>query len=354
MKKLLFLIVFSGTLFFIAFLVLKFIIYPSELVLENNSASLSAAENPGQAPVAKEEEDSKILLYAVGDIMLDRGVEYKIEKVGNNDFKFPFLKISEDLKKADILFGNLESVISNKGKKVGSVNSFRAQPLAIEGLTYAGFDVVSVANNHVFDYSLEAMEDSFQRLKDAKIDYAGGGFNEEEAVSGKIKEIKNTKIGFLAYCNSALGSRYWKATPEQAGIILAGQKDLEKTKKEIAQLKKNVDILVVSYHWGDEYTQEPNVFQISVGEALVDAGADLVIGHHPHVVQPVTDYKNGWIAYSLGNFIFDMGFSEDTMTGLLLKVVIEEKKIKEVIPEEIKISKDFQPYLLTKDEGVIN
>jgi poly-gamma-glutamate synthesis protein (capsule biosynthesis protein) len=286
-----------------------------------------------------ERKKEKITLFFVGDIMLDRGVKYSIEKYGKGDYKFPFLKIVDELKKkADILFGNLESVISDKGKKVGSIYSFRADPEAIEGLKFAGFDILSVANNHIFDYGREAMEDSFKRLKEAKIDYLGGGFNEKEACSPIIKEIGKTKIAFLAFSN--LGTPLWAASEKKSGICWL---EKEKMERIINEIKKKADIVVVSFHYGEEYFSKPTQFQISISHSAIDSGANLVIGHHPHFVQPIEKYKSGWIAYSLGNFVFDQKFSKETMTGLMLKISIENSKIKEVIPIKIKINQFYQP-----------
>jgi len=312
----------------IGFIVLSFII-------ENQESQLASLVNP--------KKDSGVVFYAVGDIMLDRGVEYKIQKEGKGDYKFPFLKITAELKKADILFGNLEGPISNKGKKVGSIYSFRMNPKAIEGLKYAGFDILSLANNHMFDYQRVAFEDTMRILEENGIDYLGAGFNKEEALSLKIKEIKNTKIGFLAYTN--LGPETWRATEKNSGIAWINKKDIEEAKKDIEVAKQKVDVLIVSLHSGEEYSTSSTPFQISFSKVCIDAGADLVVGHHPHVIQKVEKYKDGWIAYSLGNFIFDQGFSEETMEGLLLEVIIEDNKIKELNPKEIKISKSFQPYL---------
>jgi poly-gamma-glutamate synthesis protein (capsule biosynthesis protein) len=235
----------------------------------------------------------------------------------------------------------LESVISDKGKKVGSVYSFRAKPEAIEGLKFAGFDILSVANNHIFDYGREAMEDSFKRLKEAKIDFVGGGFNEKEACSPIIKEIGKTKIAFLAFSN--LGTPFWGANEKRSGICWLGKEKMEKIIKEI---KKKVDIVVVSFHYGEEYFSKPTNFQIEISKAAIDAGADLIIGHHPHAIQPIEIYKRGYIAYSLGNFIFDQKFSKETMEGLTLKVLIENSKIKEIIPIKIKLNEFFQPELV--------
>ncbi len=279
-----------------------------------------------------------ITLIFVGDLMLDRGVEYMIEKYGEGDYRFPFLKIAGFLQGPDILFGNLEGPISDEGVKVGSIYSFRHDPKAIDGLAFAGFNIISVANNHIFDYGREAMEDTFKRLKEAKIDYVGGGFNENEAQSPIIKEIEDTKIAFLAYTN--LGSEYWAAQGEKSGIAWLNEANL---KKDITLAKNQADLIMVSMHFGEEYQTSPTKEQEYFAHLAIDSGADLIIGHHPHVIQPIEKYQNGWIAYSLGNFVFDQGFSEQTMRGILLKVLIENNEIKKLIPIDIKINKYFQP-----------
>ncbi|KKQ68291.1 MAG: hypothetical protein A3F95_00480 [Candidatus Nealsonbacteria bacterium RIFCSPLOWO2_12_FULL_39_31] len=280
---------------------------------------------------------NRITIFAVGDIMLDRGVEYAVEKQGNGDFRFPFLKIADYLKKADILFGNLESVISNKGEKVGSVYSFRADPKAIEGLLFAGFDILSVANNHIFDYGRLAMEDGLKRLKNVGIGYIGAGFNEEEVRSGIIKEIKGVKICFLAYNNK--GSEYWQAGENSSGISWLD----DKITKDVRTAKEKSDLVIVSMHFGEEYQNKQNGEQEYFAKLAIDSGADLVLGHHPHVIQPVEKYKQGWIAHSLGNFIFDQNFSEETMEGILLEVIVENKKIQKISQIKIEISENFQP-----------
>lgn len=285
-------------------------------------------------------EEQEVALILVGDIMLDRGVEYMVRKYGEGDFEFPFLQIADYLNKADVVFGNLEGPISDKGENVGSIYSFRHNPKAIEGLTYAGFNILSLANNHAFDYTRKALEDCLINLSDAGIDYVGAGFNEEEAYSPLIKEVKGIKIGFLAYTN--LGPEAWKATENNSGIAWISENEFEKIKQNIKSAKEKVDVLIVSLHAGEEYQKTPTQFQIDFAKIATDAGADIFVGHHPHVVQPNENYDNGYIFYSLGNFIFDQSFSEETMKGEIVKIVIENKKIKKVIPIEIKINEFFQ------------
>lgn len=317
--------------------VLFFVLLVQNYNLENeNLLSASFAKNLNiNQPVEKE----TITLMFVGDIMLDRGVEYMIKKFG--DWKWPFLKITDDLKEADLLFGNLESQISDKGRNVGSMFSFRADPKVMEGLTYAGLDVVTLANNHCLDWTVNALTDSMKRLKEAGIDYTGGGFNEKEAYSAFIKEVKGTKIAFLGYVN--LGSPFWKATKDSPGIAWFNE---EKMKEGIKEAKESSDIVVVTFHFGDEYKLKPNENQKYLAHLAVDSGADLVIGHHPHVIQTDEIYKGKNIFYSLGNFVFDQNSPQETTEAQIVKVIIRGNKIREIIPLKVKINNFFQPELI--------
>lgn len=308
-------------------------------ILQFSSLGELSLENPTKANISSSEE---VKLYAVGDIMLDRKVEYMINRFGGGDFRFPFLKIKEKLEKADVLFGNLESVISDKGERVGSIYSFRAELKALEGLEYAGFNVLSLANNHMLDYQRVALEDTMLRLKEQGIEYVGAGFDADEAFSVKIKEVKGVKIGFLAYTN--LGPAFWRARLENGtGLAWIDQASFPYLRENIKEAKKKVDVLIVSLHAGTEYALEPTYFQKDFAYLCIEQGADLVLEHHSHVVQRIEKYKSGWIAYSLGNFVFDQGFSEKTMETVILKVVIENKEIKEVVSEKVKMNPFFQP-----------
>ena len=287
-------------------------------------------------------EENLITLIFTGDIMLDRGVEVAIKQ--HNSWKWPFLKIAGLLKSADLTVGNLESMISDKGTKVGSIYSFRADPLSIEGLTFAGFDVLSLVNNHAFDYGTEALTDTMVRLKLANMDFVGADLNRQSTFSPLIKEIKDVKIGFLAYTN--LGPFGWRAGETYPGIAWINEDDFPEIQQNIKDAKEKVDILIVSLHAGTEYEPEPDQFQKDFSKMAIDAGADLLIGHHPHVVQPYEKYENGWIFYSLGNFVFDQNFSTETTEGQLVKVLIKDKKIEKVIPINIKMNDSFQPEII--------
>lgn len=305
-------------------------------VFEEQLASVNAGHQFLQS-----KSSAEVKIGFVGDVMLARGVEGAIKNFGDSDFRFPFLRIAEKLQEYDFLFGNLEGPVSDKGENLGSAYSFRMEPKAIDGLKFAGFDILSVANNHIGDWGEEAMKDAFSHLKEAGILYVGGGFDKEEAYKPRIVDIKGTKIAFLGF--SQFGKNYLEAGGlNQVGLAFAYEDEIEKRTREA---KEKSDIIVVSFHWGDEYQKEPNDYQKRIGRLAVEAGADLVIGHHPHVIQPVEKYQDSYIAYSLGNFVFDQNFSEETMEGLLLEAVIKNGSISEINPIEMKISDKFQPFL---------
>ncbi len=328
MKKLLLLLVIVILLIFF-----PFFIEDEKIIMEKKK------EDP--LVVTTKTEESVYTLLFVGDIMLCRGVRHMVEKHGE-DYTFPFLYISETLQSADILFGNLESMISDKGVNIGSIYSFRAHPQAIDGLTYAGFDIVSLANNHAFDYDREAFEDTMHRLTDNNILYTGAGFNIEEAHSPTIIELEDkTKVGFLGYTEFLFPYAY--ANENRSGITMFS---MDNMKKDIEKGKQNVDILVVTFHYGEEYQKIQNENQEFISRMAIDYGADIIIGHHPHVTQEVEEYKNKYIAYSLGNFVFDQYFSEETMKGFMIEAKVKDKEIVEINKIHYKLNEYFQPQLI--------
>lgn len=286
-------------------------------------------------------EDREISLMFAGDIMLNRRVGAQIQE--KQDYDWPFLKIASTTRKADILFGNLESVISDKGKNIGSRYSFRAGPKTIEGLKHAGFDVLSVANNHAADWTGLAFKDSLTRLVMADIAFCGGGFTEKEAYEPTILTAAGVRFAFLCYTD--LGPRLFTAKDNNAGFAWA---DLKQIKQDIEKIRKDkrADVIIVSYHFGSEYETKPSKRQQMLAKGAIDAGANLVVGHHPHIVQPVRQYKDGWIAYSLGNFVFDQMFSEPTRGGILLEVKVNtHAEVEQVVSHKIKINSQYQPVL---------
>lgn len=308
--------------------------YTKETVTSSTSY-LVAAYQP-QMPVKASNEAE---LVFTGDIMLSRHIgELMAQK---QDYNFPYEKIKNDLASADLVFGNLETPVSSNGQDAGHLYSFRANPLVLSGLKNTGFKVVSVANNHAFDYGLEAFTDTLANLKNNGIAYTGGGKDLSEAHSGATLEINGVKITFLAYTDLLPQSA--AATDNQAGFAYLDETQMV---KDIKEAKTKSDLVIVSFHWGQEYQTKSNAHQQKIAAEAVKAGANLIIGHHPHVAQEVSKIDGTTVAYSLGNFIFDQNFSTDTKNALILKVKIKNKKIIQVEPEKIKFTGSFQPYLV--------
>jgi len=220
---------------------------------------------------------------------------------------------------------------------------FGADPVTIEGLKYAGFDVVSLANNHFGDQGLAGMYFTFSHLDENGIEYIGAGKSESQAREPKIIERHGVKFAFLGYndIESAIRKGY-AATSEKPGFAVLTKDNLI---QDIQRAKKQAHIVIVSIHWGTEYEELPTKRQKELAYLAIDSGALLVIGHHPHIVQPSERYKDGYIFYSLGNFVFDQMWLENTRKGLIAKIFFEGGKIKEVETMKVTINDFYQPCL---------
>jgi len=289
--------------------------------------------------------EKPVTLIATGDILPARYVELKMRNL--NDYTYPFKKTADFLKDADITFGNLESpLLPGKNVPKGSM-TFRADPEAVQGLLFAGYDVISVANNHAMNYQVPGLTSTIQALKKAGILYAGGGKNIDFAHTPAIVEVNGRKIAFYAYNDNSIPPKYHgEAKINEPGIA---RMDIEAVKNDVKNALNYADIVVVSMHAGKEYVREPTQFQKDFAHAAIDAGASVVIGHHPHWVQPVEYYKNGVIFYSLGNFVFDQFFSEDVQTGLIAKISFNSGEQPAVKLFPVKID-NTQPRILEGEE----
>jgi poly-gamma-glutamate synthesis protein (capsule biosynthesis protein) len=279
----------------------------------------------------------EVNLVAVGDIMLARKVGRLMKEYGSN---YPFIHISKKVKQADIAFCNLECPIAEKGEPLpGKGIFFRADPQAAVELKNAGFNLVSLANNHAVDYDSEALNETFYLLKKNNIDWVGAGENIDQALRPKIVNKNGIKIGILGFTDMAdiYFSYSYKRTFRAKENISGVAPMIESLMlQEVKKLKDKVDVVVVSIHWGTEYVYQPNIKQINLAHKLIDAGVDLIIGHHPHILQGIEKYKHGLIAYSLGNCIFDQ-YKSYTKQGLMLDVEFNNLGIKsfKVLPLKI-------------------
>ena len=288
---------------------------------------------------------SEHTLLFVGDIMLSRGVGRRM--VAENDFTYPFQLIRENLAAADLTFANLECPVSDQGKEKGHLYSFRADPKVIEGLLSAGIDVVSVANNHMYDWGPEALLDTVRRLREAGIRPVGAGSNDLEAHYPQLVQIGDLRLAFLTYVE--IQPQYATAAPGKPGVAWL---EPERVLADIRFARPLADLVIVSPHWGVEYATKPTRAQVDLAHKIIDAGADLIVGTHPHVIQQVEEYNGRWIAYSLGNFIFDQK-ARGTNRGLMLRVRIEGKQIAEVVQVPISISAESQTSLTPPADAVL-
>ncbi len=313
--------------------------------------NLETKETTGQT-IYPSSEDIELLL--VGDIMLSRKVG---RLMGERGLDYPFREVEPYIKGSSFTIGNLETAITDRGNPLpNKAIWFRAVPETAQLLKNVGFDVVSLANNHVLDYDTEGFLDTMAYLEEANVKYVGAGLNINEALEPVILEAEGIKIGILAF--SEMADIFWshsyprmfKAEEDLPGIAPLGPKYEDMLFNAVKELRSQVDILIVTLHWGIEYVNYPNTYQRELAHKLVDAGVDLIHGHHPHCIQSLEVYQDSLIAYSLGNFVFDQDWSQNTKEGFMLKVRvnkwgINEAKLKPVIIE------DCQPRIATGNEA---
>jgi len=263
----------------------------------------------------------------VGDIMLSRGVDLYMKKEG---YLYPFKNIANTTDSAEITFGNLESPISKRGMKGDQIYAFRGNPESIKGLKYAGFKVLNLANNHSYDYGRKAFEETLKLLKQNNFQIIGAGENIREARKPAIFDLGDLKIAFLGYDFSPGAVYAGKDSPGVAKIKSSW------IIEDIEKVKKDADLVIVSFHWGIEYDDFPAEYQKSLAHMVIDCGADIVVGHHPHTFQGIELYKGKLIAYSLGNFIFDQKDLKNNQS-IILKVTLHGKNLfqAEIIPIEL-------------------
>lgn len=249
-----------------------------------------------------------VTLAAAGDVMLARSVANSITE---EEPGAPFAYVRNLLAGADIAVVNLECAISDIGAPEPKAYTFRAPPLATKALAAAGIDVVALANNHAGDYGIVALLDTLARLDAEGIASVGAGPDDARAYGSVVVEGAGVRFAFLAFAEVPVeGSGYdiegWRAGPGTPGIAWL---DDERVLAAIAEARHDAELVVVLFHYGHEGHGSPSSRQVAISHAAIDAGADLVIGSHPHVLQEVEEYGGGLIAYSLGNFVFD-GFDE--------------------------------------------
>lgn len=236
------------------------------------------------------------------------------EMLAVHDSALPFRKIAPLMAASDIAFVNLESPFSNQGRYLDGGLVFHAAPDAIAGLKLAGIAIASTANNHTRDCGSHGVAFTIEWLRSHGIEPLGSGETEAQTHAGVVLTRNGVRFGFLGYTFDQQNGN-WRDIDKRIALT-----DIGALCRDVAALRKRADVVIVSMHNGVEYQPHPNKAQVTFAHAAIDAGATLVIGHHPHVVQPEEKYKGGIIFYSLGNFVFDQYQREATQHGEVVQV----------------------------------
>lgn len=282
-----------------------------------------------------------IRLAAVGDIMLGEyaslgfGVRTQARRLG---WQWPFEKMISHLAQADLVVGNLEAALAEHGQRWFDYNSviFRGDPSAASALATAGFRAISLANNHILQHGREVFLETVELIRKAGIspvglcDKKGGSLLE-------VRELCGQRLGFLGY---SLWPSEDHKEDNDVFPMLRGREEV--ILDNIATHTNRVDHLIVCIHWGYEFVHHPSEDQIELGHAMIEAGARCVLGHHPHVLQGIEKWNNGLIAYSLGNFIFDMN-ELTCCDSIVLEIALAPGQVEDYIIHPIQIGVDFRP-----------
>jgi len=286
-------------------------------------------------------QGAEVIIQAAGDVMLGGRWENQVARDG---YFHPFERIAPESKKGDITLVNLEAPLTSRGSEFTDKKyRFRVNPKAAAALKKAGITTVTLANNHSMDYGPIGLLDTLQHLDAAGIGHVGAGETLAAALKPLIYDIRGTRVAILGY-SLTLPQEFW------AGKARAGTAPLlEKlVKEDIALARKQASIVIVTAHWGEEGTTRLREYQPRLARMMIDAGADAVIGHHPHILQGVETYKRGIIFYSLGNVAFASKSNIADRTLLVRLRFDGDKRMAELVPVTINHREvGFQPALLS-------
>lgn len=283
-------------------------------------------------------------LMAVGDVMLARTLRRMMVELGPTA---PFEHVLDTFAQADLVVANLECVISSLGERQPKAYTFHTRPEAADALAAAGIDVVSVANNHVYDFGPDALLDSLARLDAAGIGRAGAGADRAEARAPLLVESNGVRIAFLGYAGPFGERSGWHTTdaeagPHSPGMAIARPRAVE---RDVTAARALADVVIVMVHAGTEYASSPNPSQRAIVDAAMGAGATMYLGHHPHVLQGAVPEPPTLIAYSLGNFVFDL-FDGPSRDSVIADVTLTAEGVTEVRWIPVLVSKrDGRPRL---------
>lgn len=298
-------------------------------------------------PIEKAPADRRFSVFAAGDVMMGKIAQSTIRDRG---LDYPFAGVRDVIEKSDIAFANLEAPISSRGReKIKKMYRLRVHPAQARAITHSGIDVVSLANNHMMDFDVQALSDTIKHLDAWGIAHSGAGLDLEEARTPARFEVGGTEVVLLAYCA-------WSPAPIHARTDRPGVAPLERevVLEDVRQHARDDNVVLVSLHWGVQHTDHATRGQVNLAHDIIDAGASAILGHHPHRPQEVEIYKRRPIIYSLGNFLF--GFYNKIYRNNIA-VVIEFDGPRatgvRILPVAGKNGQiRFQPRLLTGKKGL--
>jgi len=260
------------------------------------------------------QSDSTILLHFGGDCLM--AGHYERAAGSDPDLAFRDFDLFHT---SDVAMVNLECCVSARGEPVPKPYNFRMRPSYLGALQRAGITIVNLANNHIFDYGKEGLFDTIFYLDSSRVGHVGAGMNRNEAHTPHYYEKAGIKIGFMGYYE---GGEAPAATEGEPGVAA---RTISAIRADVRRMKERdgADFVILSFHWGVEKADTVEEWQRQFAHRAIRAGADLIIGHHPHVLQGIERYRGGVIAYSLGNFIFG-GNSRHTYRTAVLEVMLDK------------------------------
>lgn len=286
---------------------------------DSNEKADDPSENGTQGEEAAP-DGAELLIHFAGDTIFSDKVAVKLKKEG---YDYPYEYVRELFQNDDLTVLNLETPVTERG--VGAENKtfvFKSSPQALPEMAKAGVDAVNLANNHSLDQGIEGLLDTIDHLNANKILHTGAGKNSTEAFAPIYVERKGIKIAICGF-SRVIPEESWAAGKKRAGV--AATYNSEQAIKAIQTARQNADLVLVVAHWGKERVTQLEKHQTTLAHEYIDAGADLVIGGHPHVLQGIEKYKNKWIAYSTGNFIFTKSNDPKTWDTAVFSVKCTQK-----------------------------
>lgn len=302
------------------------------------SANADPAENPSQTTQA--ELFSRVSFAAVGDNLIHDTVyeQAAARSSSGYDFSDAYDRIADKIAEPDVAILNQETIISTE-HNVSSYPMFNSPVEVGEEMLEIGFDVFNIATNHSLDCGEKGLISAINFWKSKNAVTSGAYLNSDDMSNIPMNEVNGVKIAYLGFTDSTNGL----SLPEDSEVILVRARDESLLQQRIVEAKKKADVVVISAHWGNEYTHEPTEYQRELAEKLASWGADVIIGTHPHVIQPVeyitnSDGRKTLVAYSLGNFISAQNRGPRMLGGMLNFEIVKNNTTGEIALENVKFS----------------